>query len=77
MIIPLVTLMTAQLQPALERSVDGLLDSHSHHPLVRIVTDNYFLFLSRILVCASVSGIKPKMTMALLFVCPLVAIPLT
>lgn len=75
-VLPLLTLLAAQLYPRVWRDIQGLFHSADRRPLYQVMASGGFLFLSQVLIYKAISDIGPGVAVTLLFMYPLITVPL-
>lgn len=75
-VVPLMVLVAQRLRPTLGQDIGQLLSQEDRRPLVQVVASGAFLFLSQVLIYKAISEIGPGVAVTLLFMYPLITLPL-
>lgn len=75
-VVPLMALVATRLRPTVGQDISNLLNDPDRRPLVQVIASGCFLFLSQVLIYTSISNVGPGVAVTLLFMYPLITVPL-
>jgi len=75
-VLPLMALVARQLYPPVWRDLRALARNRDRRPLLQVIASGCFLFLSQVLIYKAISDIGPGVAVTLLFMYPLITVPL-
>lgn len=75
-VVPLMALVATRLRPTLRQDISNLLSDRDRRPLIQVIASGCFLFLSQVLIYTSISNVGPGVAVTLLFMYPLITVPL-
>lgn len=75
-VLPLMALVARQLYPPVWKDLRALARNRDRRPLFQVVASGCFLFLSQVLIYKAISDIGPGVAVTLLFMYPLITVPL-
>ncbi len=75
-VLPLMALVAGKIYPRVWRDVRQFLANPDKRPLFQVIASGGFLFLSQILIYKAISEIGPGVAVTLLFMYPLITVPL-
>jgi drug/metabolite transporter (DMT)-like permease len=76
-VLPLMALVASFLYPNVWQEIRTLLGGQDRRPLAQVVASGGFLFLSQVLIYKAISDVGPGVAVTLLFMYPLITVPLT
>ncbi len=75
-VVPLMALVATRLRPTVGEEISQLLNHPDKRPLMHVIASGSFLFLSQVLIYKAISDIGPGVAVTLLFMYPLLTVPL-
>lgn len=75
-VLPLMTLVASRIYPRLWRDLRRLIRGSNRRPLFQVIASGCFLFMSQVLIYKSISDVGPGVAVTLLFMYPLITVPL-
>jgi drug/metabolite transporter (DMT)-like permease/predicted nucleic acid-binding Zn-ribbon protein len=75
-VLPLMAIAARQLYPKVWDDLRGFVQARDKRPLYQVIASGSFLFLSQILIYKAISDIGPGVAVTLLFMYPLITVPL-
>jgi len=75
-VLPLMALLASKLYPNLWRDIRQFLAAEDKRPVFQVVASGGFLFMSQVLIYKAISEIGPGVAVTLLFMYPLITVPL-
>jgi drug/metabolite transporter (DMT)-like permease len=75
-VLPLMFLLAKQIHPPVWRDMRQLIKGRDQRPLYQIMASGGFLFMSQVLIYKAISDIGPGIAVTLLFMYPLITVPL-
>ncbi|MGF1566555.1 MAG: EamA family transporter [Nodosilinea sp.] len=76
-VVPLMALGAVRLYPSVWLDIEALFKAADKRPAVQVVASGGFLFLSQVLIYKAISDVGPGVAVTLLFMYPLITVPLT
>lgn len=76
-VLPLMALLANYLYPNVWREIRTLVSGSDRRPLAQVVASGGFLFMSQVLIYKAISDVGPGVAVTLLFMYPLITVPLT
>lgn len=75
-VVPLMVVVAQRLRPTVGQEIGQILSQEDRRPLMQVVASGGFLFLSQVLIYKAISEIGPGVAVTLLFMYPLITVPL-
>lgn len=75
-VVPLMVIVAKRLRPTVGQEIGQLLAQEDRRPLMQVLASGSFLFLSQVLIYKAISDIGPGVAVTLLFMYPLITVPL-
>lgn len=75
-VLPLMAIVAPQLYPDIWRDIRNFLQGEDRRPVLQVIASGGFLFMSQVLIYKSISDIGPGVAVTLLFMYPLLTVPL-
>ncbi len=75
-VVPLMVVVSQRLRPTVGQDIGQLLSQEDRRPLFQVLASGGFLFLSQVLIYQAIADIGPGVAVTLLFMYPLVTVPL-
>ncbi|MFH7245133.1 MAG: EamA family transporter [Spirulina sp.] len=75
-VVPLMVIVAQRLRPTVGQEIGQLLAQEDRRPLIQVLASGGFLFLSQVLIYKAISDIGPGVAVTLLFMYPLITVPL-
>ncbi len=75
-VLPLMVLVAGQIYPKVWTDIRRFLGASNKRPLFQVIASGCFLFMSQILIYKAISDIGPGVAVTLLFMYPLITVPL-
>ncbi|QQE65890.1 EamA family transporter [Leptolyngbya sp. BL0902] len=75
-VVPLMVVVAQRLRPTVGQEIGQVLSQADRRPLMQVVASGSFLFLSQVLIYKAISEIGPGVAVTLLFMYPLITVPL-
>ncbi|MBD0335042.1 MAG: DMT family transporter, partial [Cyanobacteria bacterium Co-bin13] len=76
-VLPLMALVANFLYPNVWQEIRALITGQNRRPLAQVVASGGFLFMSQVLIYKAISDVGPGVAVTLLFMYPLITVPLT
>lgn len=76
-VLPLMALLANYLYPNVWREIRTLVGGSDRRPLAQVIASGSFLFMSQVLIYKAISDVGPGVAVTLLFMYPLITVPLT
>ncbi|HEY9764297.1 MAG TPA: EamA family transporter [Trichocoleus sp.] len=76
-VLPLMALVAGYLYPNVWREIRMLIRGPDRRPLFQVMASGSFLFMSQVLIYKAISDVGPGVAVTLLFMYPLITVPLT
>lgn len=76
-VLPLMGLVAGYLYPDVWREIRTLIKGPDRRPLFQVIASGSFLFMSQVLIYTAISNVGPGVAVTLLFMYPLITVPLT
>lgn len=75
-VLPMMTVVATQLYPNVWRDIRQIVGGPDRRPMFQVIASGGFLFMSQVLIYRAISDIGPGVAVTLLFMYPLVTVPL-